>query len=90
MARVSVTLLPRAVRELAELPDAIQDRVMEALDLLAEFPLLGVAMVGAFQNYRCLLAAGGRYRIIYKVVGTTRVEVAWFRHGRRQIGLRLV
>lgn len=90
MARAEVTLLPRAVEEFAELPDAVQDRLIEALDLLADFPHLGVAMVGAFRGYRCLLAAGGRYRVIYKLVGTSQVEVAWFRHGRRQIGLRSV
>ena len=82
MAAAKVRLLPRAARELAALPDPIQERLLQAVELLADLPHLGVAMVGSFQSYGCLLAHGGCYWIIYNVVGCLCVDIAWFRYVR--------
>lgn len=87
---VEVRLLPRAERELRDLPDSLQDQILAKLDLLAEFPELGTPMLDAFEGYRALLAARRRYRVVYRIVATDRVEVAYVRHCSRQIGLRVV
>ncbi len=85
-----IRLLPRAERELRELAESLQDQILAKLDMLAEFPELGVPMLDAFEGYRALLAARRRYRIIYRIVSADRVEVAYIRHCSRQIGLRVI
>lgn len=56
MAKV-IKLLPRAEKELEALPPAIQDQILNKLELLQSFPELGPAMRDAFRGYRALLAA---------------------------------
>ncbi|MGH7822274.1 MAG: type II toxin-antitoxin system RelE family toxin [Candidatus Binatia bacterium] len=89
MAR-KVELLPRAARELSALPMSIQDQILGKLEMLREFPEMGAPMLDAFEGYRSLLAARNRYRVVYRVVSDDLVEVAYVRHGARQVGLRVV
>lgn len=89
MAR-KVKLLPRAEKELAGLPVAIQDQILSKLELLGDFPELGPAMFDAFADYRALLAAKNTYRIIYRIVSDELIEIAYIRHCTRQIHLRIV
>ncbi len=86
---VDVKLLPRAQRELSALPAEIQDQIFAKLELLREFPELGAPMVDAFRGYRALLAVRRTYRIVYRV-RSDWVEVAYFRHCARHVGLRVV
>ena len=85
-----VRLLPRAERELRDLPEALQEQILAKLELLAEFPQMGAPMLDAFEGYRALLAARRRFRIVYRIVSDRLVEVAYIRHCSRQIGLRVV
>jgi mRNA-degrading endonuclease RelE of RelBE toxin-antitoxin system len=63
-----IELLPRAEKELAALPVAVQDQIIAKLEMLRDFPELGVAMFDAFEGYRALLAARRSYRIVYRTV----------------------
>jgi len=85
-----VKLLPRAEKELASLSSALQDQIIDKLELLREFPEMGPAMFDAFQGYRSLLAAKNTYRIIYRIVREDLIEVAYIRHRARQIRLRVI
>jgi len=60
-----VRLLPRAEKELAALPPAIQGQIITKLELLRDFPEMGAAMFDAFAGYRSLLTARNTYRVIY-------------------------
>lgn len=86
----TVLFLPRAEKDLLELPDKLQDEILNKAAMLADFPHMGPAMERAFRGYRCLLAGNNRYRIVYKVVSAKRVEIAYIRHCRRQMRLRLI
>jgi hypothetical protein len=86
----SVKLLPRAQRDLDALAPDLFDQIIEALQLLKQYPYLGPAMVGAFQGFRALEVCRGRYRIVYRVVSEKRLDVAYVRRCRRQTGLRSV
>jgi len=77
-----IELLPRAEKELAALPFAVQDQIIAKLEMLRDFPELGVAMFDAFDGYRALLAARRSYRIIYRIVSADLLEVAYIRHPR--------
>jgi len=85
-----VKLLPRAQRELEALPSAIQDQIVAKLELLRDFPEMGVAMFDAFRGYRALLAARNTYRIIYRIVSYNLIEIAYIRHCARQTRFRLI
>ncbi|KAB2835910.1 type II toxin-antitoxin system RelE/ParE family toxin [bacterium] len=86
----AVKLLPRAQKDLAALPEPLQDEVLEKIELLAKFPEMGPPMERAFQGFRFLLAGRGLYRIVYSLKTPKQVEIAYIRHCRRQIGLRLL
>ena len=75
-----VKLLPRAQRELEGLPYAIQDQIVAKLELLRDFPEMGVAMFDAFRGFRALLAASNTYRIIYRIVFCDLIEISYSRH----------
>ena len=84
-----VTFLPRAERDLLELPAPQQQEILSQDELLQALPYLGGSMEGAYQGYRYLLVGRkNRFRLIYKVVHDDLVEVAYIRHCRRQLGLR--
>jgi len=85
-----VKLLPRAEKELAALPASVQDQIISKLELLRDFPELGPAMFDAFEGYRALLAAKNTYRVIYRIVSDELIEVAYIRHGARQVRLRVL
>lgn len=86
----AVKLLPRAQKDLAELPESLQDEIFDKLESLAKFPEMGTKMDRAFQGFRFLLAGRGLYRIVYALKSPKQVEIAYIRHCRRQIGLRLL
>lgn len=83
-----VKLLPRAQRELEVLPSVIQDQIVAKLELLRDFPEMGIAMFDAFRGYRALLAARNTYRIIYRIVSYDSIEIAYSRYCARQARLR--
>ena len=85
-----VKLLPRAQRELEALPSATQDQIVAKLDLLRDFPEMGIAIFDAFRGYRALLAARNTYRIIYRIVSDDLLEIAYIRHCARQTRFRLI
>lgn len=85
-----VKFLPRAEKDLWALSEPLQDEILNRAEMLAEFPRMGRAMEKAYRGYRYLLAGRNRYRIIYKVSSPSLVEIAYIRHCRRQMGLRLV
>ncbi len=69
MARVVVTETARAdLRELIAtrgLPRSADERVRNAIRPLAEFPLLGPALVGAWKGYRFVLGPWPWMLIVY-------------------------
>ena len=86
----SVKFLPRATRQLLIFTPPLQDEILAKTGMLSHFPYMGQPMEKAYVGYRCLLAGGGAYRIIYKIVSPVLVEIAYIRHCRRQMGLRIV
>ncbi len=88
-ARYRVVLTLTAKSMLAAITDCrTRERIRERIDGLAADPnLQGKALVGEFQGYRSLRAAGQRYRIIYRI-SQNRVEVLVVTIGRRAEGYR--
>ncbi len=88
-ARYRVVLTLTAKSMLAAITDrSTRERIRERIDGLALDPeLQGKALLGEFQGYRSLRAAGQRYRIIYRIF-QTRVEVLVVAVGRRAEGSR--
>lgn len=78
-----IELLPRALRDLDAIPLPFQERVVAKIEMLREFPELGPPMFDAFEGYRSLLAAR-RYRVVYRILGSGTVEIAWIRDMRRK------
>lgn len=87
---VTVKFLPRAEKDLLELPEELQTEILNKAELLVRFPQMGPAMEKAYRGYRCLLAGRNRYRVIYQVKSPSLVEIAYIRHCHRQVTLRLV
>jgi plasmid stabilization system protein ParE len=87
---VVVKFLPRAEKDLLALPSSLQDEILNKTDLLSRFPQMGQRMERAYQGYRYLLAGRNQYRLIYKTTSPSLVEIAYIRHCKRQMGLRLV
>ena len=97
-----IKLLPRAEKELEALSPAIQDQIINKLELLREFPEMGPAMFDAFQGYRSLLEAvekplrqaqgerRGTEECRRFPVREDLIEVAYIRHRAKQIRLRVV
>ena len=61
----SIQIKRSAVRDLEGLDKADRTRIVEAIDRLAEHPLLGGALKGEERGLRRLLV--GDYRVIYEV-----------------------
>lgn len=85
-----VKFLPRAVKDLLSTPQKVQLEILHKSELLTRFPEMGPRLEGVYQNYRYLLADKKRYRVIYKITSSDLVEIAYIRHCRRQMGLRLI
>lgn len=77
----------RIVRQAAEDLDDVYEpqysHVLAKIQLLKEFPSLGPALDGNLLGYRCL--AVDIFRVIYRILGPDLIEVAYIRHGRRQL-----
>lgn len=86
----AVKFLPRAEKDLLALSPPLQDEILNKAALLNRFPEMGPKMERAYRGYRYLLAGRNQYRIIYKVKSQSLVEIAYIRHCKRQMGLRLV
>lgn len=88
-ARYRVVLTLTAKSMLAAITDRrTRERIRERIDGLAADPnLQGKALVGEFQGYRSLRAAGQPYRIIYRI-SKNQVEVLVVAIGRRAEGYR--
>ena len=66
-------------KDLRKLPNATVDRVIEAVESLAEnpFPHGVEKLSGSEHAYRIRV---GDYRIVYEIIGSTLVEVQRVRH----------
>lgn len=78
---MKVVLLPQAQKDLDQIYEPLLGRIVKRLRYLEKIPQLGVAMSGPFEGYRSTVV--GLFRIVYRIVGTTKVEVAYVRHCRR-------
>ncbi|MBI4063991.1 MAG: type II toxin-antitoxin system RelE/ParE family toxin [Elusimicrobia bacterium] len=81
MAR-QVILLPQAQKDLDEIYDPLFSKIIERLELLREFPDLGVPLGGPFLGYHSTVVEF--FRIIYKVTIYGHIEVAYVRHCSRR------
>lgn len=61
----SVRIKDSAAKELARLPNDVRERLIGAIDSLAEAPLAGSALKGGLLGLRRLRV--GSYRIVYEV-----------------------
>lgn len=85
-----IIFLPRAEKDLLDLPRKVQDEILTKIETLRQFPYIGQKMEKAYTDYRFLLAGRNLYRIIYKILSPRRIVIAYIRHCSRQLGLRLV
>jgi len=82
MPNYHVKLSRTAEKELARLPLQIQERVINAIDLLSENPrrIGSKKLHGSLQAYRFRI---GDYRIIYEINDKAKVvDIAYIRHRR--------
>ncbi|MBI3541038.1 MAG: type II toxin-antitoxin system RelE/ParE family toxin [Deltaproteobacteria bacterium] len=87
---VVVKLLPKAEKDFDSFSESLQDEILYKMDLLSQFPQMGPKMEKAYKKHRYLLVGKNQYRLIYKITSPKLVDVAYIRHCRRQMGLRLV
>lgn len=80
---MKVVLLPQAQRDLDAIFDPLLSKVTRRLRLLEKFPELGPPMMGPFLGYRSTVI--GLFRIIYRRVRKTTIEVAYIRDCRRAL-----
>jgi mRNA-degrading endonuclease RelE of RelBE toxin-antitoxin system len=85
-----VRFLKSAEEEFFQLPLHIQEDVAEKIKVLSEFPYSGKAMEKTYEGYRSTLAGRQQYRIIYRVLEDQIIEIAYVRHCRRQMKLRVI
>lgn len=85
-----VKFLPRAEKGFLSLPPPLQDEILEKVKMLSRFSALGPRMERAYAGYRFLLVGKNWYRIIYKIVSPQLIHIAYIRHCKRQMGLRLI
>ena len=85
-----VRFLKSAESEYLDLPLPIQNDILEKVKMLREFPYMGVVMEKSYEGYRSLLVGRRQYRIIYRVLDSGIVKIAYIRHCRRQMELRPV
>ena len=78
---MKVILLPQAQRDLDKIYDPLLGRIVQRLRYLEMTPRLGVPMAGPFEGFRSTVV--GPFRNVYRIVGATKVEVAYIRHCRR-------
>jgi len=80
---VEVFLLPQAVEDLDEFYEPLRSEILSRLEVLAEFPSIGIAMCAEFSGYRCLIFSP-LVRAVYTVRGE-KVLVAYIRHTSRKV-----
>ena len=78
---MKVILLPQAAKDLDATFDPLLSRIVKRLRLLERFPAFGAPMVGPFHGYRS--TAVGLFRIIYRVLPSATIEIAYIRDCRR-------
>jgi plasmid stabilization system protein ParE len=78
-----VYLLPQAVRDLDEVNEPLFSQIISRINLLREYPSLGPSMEGPFKEYRVLTV--DIFRVIYRVLDSSTVQIAYIRHIKRQI-----
>ena len=77
----SVRIKDSAAKELARLPRDVRERLVDAIDGLAEEPLAGNALKGGMRGLRRLRV--GDYRIVYELLdGELAVLVVRVAHRR--------
>jgi plasmid stabilization system protein ParE len=79
---LTLVLLPQAQRDLDAIVDPLLSRILKRLRMLERFPALGAPMLGPFDGYRSTVVA--MFRVVYRVLPTSTIEVAYVRHCRRR------
>jgi addiction module RelE/StbE family toxin len=80
MARIYWT--SEAAGQLAELEDQTQRAIRRRVEVLADFPLAGVALKREWEGFRKLSAAPAPWILIYTVRDAETVIIAYLRHAR--------
>ena len=80
MARIYWAL--EASGQFAELDDRSQQAIRPRLDILADFPYTGVALMRDWEGFRKLSAAPLPWVIIYTVRDVDTVLIGYLRHAR--------
>lgn len=78
---MKVVLLPQAREDLDFIYDPLFSKITRRLQLLKDYPEMGVPMLGPFTGYRSLVV--GLFRIVYRVRESS-IEIAYIRHCRRR------
>ena len=79
---MTLVLLPQAQEDLDAIFDPVLSRIVKRLRLLERLPALGAPMLGPFDGYRSTVVA--MFRIVYRVLPSGTIEVAYIRHCRRR------
>jgi plasmid stabilization system protein ParE len=82
---MQIFLLPQAQEDLGFIEDPLLQAIIEKIGLLKEYPYWGAQMEGPFLGYRSFVV--GIFRVIYKIVANTRIEVTSIRHCKRELKL---
>ena len=73
-----------AAGQLAELDENTQQAIRRLVEILADFPMAGVALKRDWEGFRKLSAAPMPWIIIYRVRGPETIIIAYLRHARSQ------
>ena len=83
MSHVRIILSLKAIADLEDIEEPLLSKVIERVQLLSEFPSLGSPMEKPFLGRRMLVV--DIFKILYRVVSPTRIEVLYIRHAKRQL-----
>lgn len=78
-----ILLLPQAQEDLDQIYNPLFSQIIQRLEILKEYPLLGTAMNGAFIGYRSFVV--GIFRVVYKIISDGVIEIVYIRHCKRKL-----
>jgi len=70
---IQIILDNKAKKDLRKIPAIVKKRVIHALELLKENPLIGIPLSGEFKTFRKIRL--GDYRIVYKYYPKDKIIV---------------
>lgn len=74
---MKILLLPQAQEGLDAIAEPMLSRVIHRIEVLKEYPELGVPMAGPFSGYRSTVVE--LFRIVYRLKTKDLIEVAYLR-----------